>query len=119
MIRDKSGGFMGNVAFAAIGIEPHDLTALKSTLSMVAGESVTCNLVDQPEQAQVTFVCGLAPAQLSQMAQKLGNSTMLVYCCGRGETPPEGIFTIRRPLRSTDISQLLEELNKRSAGGKA
>jgi len=110
---------MEKVAFAAIGIEPHDLTALKSTLSMVAGESVTCNQVEQPEQAQVTFVCGLPPAQISLMVQKLGATTMLVYCCGRGETPPEGIFTIRRPLRSTDISELLDELKKRSAGSKS
>jgi hypothetical protein len=116
MILDNSGGVMKNFTFAAIGIEPNDLAALKSTLSMVAGASVNCSLVEQPEQAQVTFVCGLAPAQLSLMVQKLGTITMLVYCCGRGETPPNGIFTIRRPLRSTDITQLFEEVSKRFPG---
>jgi len=109
---------MGNFAFATIGIEPNDLAALKSTLSMVAGASGNWNLVERPDQAHVTFVCGLTPAQSTQMIQKLGERTMLVYCCGRGDTAPSGFLTIRRPLRSTDIEQLFEEVNKRYDGGK-
>jgi len=108
---------MSDFMFAAIGIEPNDLTALKSTLVMVTGDSANWNQVDNPEQANVVFVCGLPPAQLSVMNQKLGSKTLLAYCCGRGETPPEGFITIRKPLRPSDISQLVDEVNKRISGG--
>jgi len=104
---------MGDFTFTAIGIEPHDLAALKSTLGMVSGDSSNWNQVENPEQANVVFVCGLPPAQLSVMKQKLGDKTLLAYCCGRGETPPDGFITIRRPLRSSDISQLVEEVKNR------
>jgi hypothetical protein len=119
MIRNKSGGIMKNFAFAAIGVEPNDLASLKSMLDMVAGASASWSQVEKPEQAHVTFVCGIAPVQLSLMIQKLGSNTVFAYCSGRGETPPDNILTIRRPLRSSDISQLFEEVNKRFSDGKA
>ncbi len=106
---------MKNYTFAAIGIEPSSLTVLRPVLNMVADATASWNLIENPEQARVTFVGGLTAKQLTSVIEKLGRLTLLVYCCGRGETPPEGIFSIRLAWRSTDISQLFDLVKKHYA----
>lgn len=110
---------MENLTFASIGIEPGDLATLKSMLKIVSGAFGDWSLVEQPERANVTFVCGLTPEQMAPMIEKLGALSVLVYCCGRGETPPEGFFTIRRPLRTSEMSLVFDEVKKRLAVFKA
>lgn len=109
---------MENFRFASIGIEPGDLAALKSMLKIVTSASGDWSLVEQPDQAHVTFVCGLTPVQLAPMIEEMGALTVLVYCCGRGETAPEGFFTMRRPLRTSEMGQIFDEVRKRLAAGK-
>jgi hypothetical protein len=96
-------------SFASVGVEPADMSAIKSVLKLVTGASGDWTVVDQPAQADITFVCGITPEQVVTMSQSLAGATVLVYCCGRGESPPDGVFVLRRPLRASEMTQIFDE----------
>ncbi|WIM06772.1 MAG: hypothetical protein OHM77_05770 [Candidatus Nitricoxidivorans perseverans] len=108
---------MEQFRIATVGIEAKDLTVLKSLINLVTGsKGASWQHVEDPAQAQVAFLGHLPKARIDALVAELTPRVLLVYCCSRGEAPPEGVEVIGHcPPRASELSQILTRVRPAAA----
>ncbi|MDP2811937.1 MAG: hypothetical protein Q8O34_17495 [Rhodocyclaceae bacterium] len=100
---------MEQLQIATVGIEAKDLMVLKSLINLVTGPmGASWQHVEDPPRAHVAFLGHLPKDRIDALVAELAPRVLLVYCCSRGEAPPEGVEVIGHcPPRASEISQIL------------
>jgi hypothetical protein len=100
------------ISVATVGIGDKDLTVLKSVLNLVTsgGRGTEWQLVDNLAVADMAFLGHLDVEEVEGLVRDLGDRVMLIYCCSRGETPPQGVRTLPHcPPRANDLNVVFAE----------
>lgn len=116
---DEGETRMDRYTVAALGLEPQELTILKSLLGVFAGsEGVELELVEEPGLAQISFLGHMPPNQLQELASSTSEGSLLVYCRSRDEEPMpagDGVLVLEHcPPRSTDLNRIMEAVRARA-----